>query len=123
MAGYVAERRWLHAAVAIGTASMLWLNIIAFDVLLYTQIGGSSFYVGGVSLFSVSPVLWLPVAVACAGVVTVLAVRRSPWTWLAAGAAIPLAVPRVWLPDASYVLVGLPSLEEPERVIESRVVH
>lgn len=90
-------------------------------MLLYTQIGGSSFYVGGVSLFSVSPVLWLPVA--GAGVVTVLAVRRSPWTWLAAGAAIPLAVPRVWLPDASYVLVGLPSLEEPERMIESRVVH
>jgi len=107
VAGYVAERRWLHAAVAIGTASMLWLNILAFDVLLYTQIGGPSFYVGGVSLFSVSPLLWLPIAVACAGVVIVLAVRRSPWTWLAAGAAIPLSVPRVWLPDAAYVLVGL----------------
>ena len=112
VAGYVAERRWLYAAVAIAVSSMLWLNILAFDVLLYTQIGGPSFYVGGVSLFSVSPLLWLPIAVACAGVVITLAVRRSPWTWLAAGAAIPLAVPRVWLPDASYLLVGLASLGE-----------
>lgn len=107
VAGYVAERRWLHAAVAIGVASMLWLNVLAFDVLVYTQIGGPSFYVGGVSLFAVSPLLWIPVAGVTAGVVIGLAVRRSPWTWLAAGAAIPVAVPRIWLPDATYLLIGL----------------
>jgi hypothetical protein len=112
VAGYVAERRWLYAAVAIAVSSMLWLNILAFDVLLYTQIGGPSFYVGGLSLLSVSPLLWLPVAAAAGGTVVALAVRRSPWTWLAAGAAIPMAVPRVWLPDASYLLVGLASLGE-----------
>ena len=112
VAGYVAERRWLYAAVAIAVSSMLWLNILAFDVLLYTQIGGPTFYVGGVSLYGVSPLIWLPIAAVTGGVVTALAVRRSPWTWLAAGAAIPLAVPRVWLPDASYLLVGLASLGE-----------
>jgi len=111
VAGYVAERRWLHAAVAIGVASMLWLNILAFDVLLYTQIGGPTFYVGGVSLYSVSPLLWLPVALGSAAALVVLAVRRSRWTWLAAGAAIPLAVPRVWLPDAAYVLIGASSVD------------
>jgi len=119
VAGFVAERRWLHAAVAIGVAGMLWLNILAFDVLLYTQIGGPTFYVGGVSLYTVSPLLWLPLAVLCGATVLALAVRRSPWTWLAAGAAIPLAVPRVWLPDASYVLVGVPNGEPPERRIEA----
>ena len=106
-AGYVAERRWLHAAVALGVAAMLWLNILAFDVLVYAQIGGARFYVGGLSLFSVSPVLWLLVAVPCAVAVLILAIRRSRWTWLAAGAAIPLAIPRVWLPEAAYVLLGL----------------
>jgi hypothetical protein len=110
--GYAAERRWLHAAVAVGVASMLWLTILAFDVLLYTQIGGPAFYVGGVSLFAVSPLLWLPVAIGSAAVLIALAVRRSPWTWLAAGAAIPLAVPRVWLPDAAYTLIGVPALDE-----------
>lgn len=105
--GYLAERRWLAATVAIGVTSVLWLNILAFDFLLYTQIGGPSFYVGGVSLLGVSPLLWLPVAVAAAGVVIGFAARGSRWTWLAAGAAIPLAVPRVWLPDAAYVLLGV----------------
>jgi hypothetical protein len=104
--GYVAERRWLSAAVAIGVAMMLWLNILAFDILLYTQIGGPSFYVGGVSLYGVSPLIWLPVAAVVMLVVLALAWRRSPWTWLAAGAAIPLTVPRVWLPDGAYVLTG-----------------
>ena len=42
-----------------------------------------------------------------------LAFRGSRWTWLAAGAAIPLAVPRVWLPDAAYVLIGLVILPAP----------
>lgn len=105
--GYLAERRWLAAVAAIGVAAVLWLNILAFDLSLFTQIGGPSFYVGGVSLFGVSTLLWLPVAVAVAGVMIGLAVRGSRWTWLAAGAAIPLAVPRVWLPDAAYVLIGL----------------
>jgi hypothetical protein len=106
VSGYLAERRWMHAAVAICLAAILWVHIFAFDVRLFAQIGGPSFYVGGVSLIGVSPLLWLPVAIACLLAAVVLAVRTSPWIWLAAGAAIPLAVPRVWLPDAAYLLPG-----------------
>lgn len=106
VAGYVAERRWLAAAVSIGVASMLWLNILAFDVLVYTQIGGPSFYVGGVSLFGVSPLLWLAVAGSVALLLARLVIARSRWAWVAASAAIPAVVPRVWLPDAAYILVG-----------------
>ena len=110
LAGFVAERRWIAAAVAVGVASLLWLNILAFDVLLYTQIGGPSFYVGGVSLYNVSPVLWLLTAGGILLVILALAVARSRWTWLASAAAIPLAVPRVWLPDAGYLLAAIPPL-------------
>jgi hypothetical protein len=106
VSGFLAERRWLHAAVAIGVAAVLWVHILAFDVGLYAQIGGPSFYIGGVSLIGVSPLLWLPLAIACLLIAFALAVRKSPWIWLAAGAAIPLAVPRVWLPDAAYLLPG-----------------
>jgi hypothetical protein len=106
VAGYMAERRWLAAAVAIGVMSMLWLNILAFDILLYTQIGGPSFYVGGVSLYAVSPLIWVAVAGTFALLILRLIVTRSPWTWLAAAAFIPVAVPRVWLPDAGYLLAG-----------------
>jgi hypothetical protein len=107
LAGYVAERRWLAAVVATVITAALWLSLLAFDLPLYLQMGSPSFYVGGISLFAVSPLLWLPVTVAAAAIVLLLASRGSSWTWLAAGAAIPLAVPRVWLPDAAYILVGL----------------
>jgi hypothetical protein len=106
VSGYLAERRWLHAAVAIGVSAILWVHVLAFDVGLFAQIGGPSFYVGGVSLIGVSILLWLPVAIACLLAAGLLVLRRSPWIWLAAGAAIPLAVPRVWLPDAAYLLPG-----------------
>ena len=110
VAGYVAERRWGSAAIAMAVGSLLWLQVLAFDLPLYLQIGGPSFYLGGVSLLRVSPLLWVPLAVAAAGVVVALAWRRSPWTWLAATAAIPLAVPRVWLPDAGYLLIAVPTV-------------
>lgn len=115
--GYLAERRWLHAIVAIGISAVLWLHLLAFDLHLFMQIGGPSFYLGGVSLLDVSMLLWLPVAIVCSLILAALVARRSPWTWLAAGAAIPLAVPRVWLPDAAYVLPGAAALL---RAIEAR---
>ena len=111
VAGYVSERRWLAAAVAIAVASMLWLNILAFDILLYTQIGGPSFYVGGVSIFGVSPLMWVGVAGTLGLLLLSLVARRSPWAWMASAAAIPLAVPRVWLPDAAYLLTGVAELD------------
>lgn len=107
VAGYLAERRWLAVIVATGVTGVLWLSVLAFDLPLYLQMGSATFYVGGISLFAVSPLVWLPVAVAAAAIVLRLARSGSRWTWLAAGAAIPLAVPRVWLPDAAYVLIGL----------------
>jgi hypothetical protein len=105
VAGYIAERRWRDAAVALGVAAILWLQVLAFDVSTYpTAIGGSSFYVGGTSLYSISPVLWGIVAVLVGALLVLLIARRSPWTWLAAGAAISTVVPRAWLPDAAYVV-------------------
>ncbi|MEP7040302.1 MAG: glycosyltransferase family 87 protein [Chloroflexota bacterium] len=109
VAGYLAERRWRAAGVAVAVGSVLWLQVLAFDLPLYLQIGGPSFYLGGVSLLRISPLVWFPIAVAAAGAVVALAWRRSPWTWLAATAAIPLAVPRVWLPDAAYLLISVPA--------------
>jgi hypothetical protein len=105
VAGYIAERRWRDTAVALGVAALLWLQVLAFDVSTYpTAIGGSSFYVGGTSLYAISPVLWGIVAALVGAVLMLLVAKRSPWTWLAAGAAISTVVPRAWLPDAAYVV-------------------
>jgi len=110
VAGYVAERRWLSAVVSVGVAAVLWLHVLVFDAPVFTRIGGPSFYVGGISLYAASPILWTLVSVGGGALLITLAIRRSRWTWLAASAAIPLAVPRVWLPDAAYILVGAAAL-------------
>lgn len=105
VAGYVAERRWRDAAIAVGVAGVLWLHVLSFGLSTYpTSVNGGSFYVGGTSLYSLAPVAWLGAAGAVLAVIAVLAARRSPWTWLVSGAAIPTVVPRVWLPDAAYLL-------------------
>lgn len=105
VAGFVAERRWRAAAIATVIAGVLWLHVLAFGLDSYpTSVNGGSFYVGGTSLYAISPAVWVAVAAVVLATLTALAARRSPWTWLASGAAIPAIVPRVWLPDAAYLL-------------------
>jgi hypothetical protein len=105
VAGYLAERRWRDAAIAIGVAAVLWLHVLAFGLDSYptTTVGGDSFYLGGVSLLALHPVLLLVVGVVLLLAGVILVWRGSRWTWLLAGAAIPTVVPRVWLPDAAWV--------------------
>lgn len=100
VAGYVAERRWRDVAVTLGVAAILWLHVLAFGFGDYpTEWGGVSFY-------RLAPVLWPAVAVLVLGGLGWLVLRRSPWSWLVAGSAIPIVVPRVWIPDAAYVVPG-----------------
>jgi hypothetical protein len=109
--GYLAERRFVAAAVSAVVMSVLWLHVLAFPVGAgAARLGDADFYSGGVSLITVSPILWLGVAAWLALVVLRFTAERSPWVWLAAAAAIPLAVPRVWIPDGSYLLVGAAQL-------------
>ncbi|HEX6139809.1 MAG TPA: hypothetical protein VF013_05000 [Candidatus Limnocylindria bacterium] len=96
LAGYVAERRWRDAAITLLVASFLWLHLLLFDWQAYPT------SLGGVALYSVAPLIWVAVALAGMVILGGLAWRGSRWSWLAAGAAIPLLVPRIWLPDASY---------------------
>ena len=123
VAGYVSDRRWVAAAAAVAVTSVLWLNILAFDIVLYTQIGGPSFYVGGVSIYGVSQLMWIGVAGSLGLLLISLVARRSRWTWMASAATIPLAVPRVWLPDAGYLLAGIAGVDRsgaPAAVEEDR---
>jgi hypothetical protein len=113
VAGFVAERRWRAAAIAAAVAAALWTTVLAFGVERFLELGGPSFYLGGVSTYSVLPGLWALLAASLGLTLVVLVVRRSRWAWLAAAAAIPAAVPRVWLPDAAYVLAGIHEADEP----------
>ncbi len=115
--GYIAERRWRDAAIAVGVAAVLWLHVLAFGIDTYptSTVTGSSFYVGGLSLFALHPVVGVVAGLALLGVGALLAWRRSRWTWLVAAAAIPSVVPRVWLPDAAYVAVVTEPIERAAR--------
>jgi hypothetical protein len=104
--GYLAERRWRDAVVALGVAAALWLHVLAFGLSTYptTTVAGDSFYLGGVSLLAIHPLLLVAGGLLILGVGAALVWRRSAWAWLVAGAAIPTVVPRVWLPDAAWVV-------------------
>jgi hypothetical protein len=100
VAGYIAERRLLDATVALGVAALLWVHILAFGIADYpTAFGGISFY-------RLAETLWPGLVALLLWVLAGLMYRRSPWSWLAAAASIPLVVPRVWIPDAAYVVPG-----------------
>jgi hypothetical protein len=121
VAGYLAERRWRDAAMAIGTAGLLWLPLLLFDLGSYptTTLAGSSFYLGGVSLYSLHPLAAAGAALLLTLIGILLIWRRSPWTWLLAGAAIPAAVPRVWLPDTAWVIAPIAMLAGAGRAREA----
>jgi hypothetical protein len=110
LAGYLAERRWFAAVVSVAVAGGLWLHVLAFDLTAYAGLGGPSFYVGGVSLYGVFPGAWAATTLVLGSVLVWLVWRGSPWSWLVASVAIPVAVPRVWLPEAGYLLAGISEL-------------
>lgn len=97
---YLAQRRWVAAGVTLGVtlllvAPMAWLG---YEIAL----GPSE------SLFaSVSPVVWLIIALLALTALAALTVYGSPYVALAAGLAAYLALPRSFLYDLALVLPGV----------------
>jgi hypothetical protein len=102
VAGYIAERRWRDVVVALGTAALLWLPALAFDLSGYVSTPGS----GGISLYAVHPLLWVAQDAILFGIVGWLALRRSRWTWLGLGAAVPLAAPLIFAVGTGYFIAA-----------------
>lgn len=81
--GYVAERRWRDVLIAVSVTVTLWVPALLFGIADFVPPPAE-----------VGLGRWVIVAAPIALVVCVwLAWRRSRWTWLALGAALPLAVP------------------------------
>ena len=98
VAGYVAERRWRDAVIAVAVAVVLWVPALAFDLSGYITSPGT----GGISLFAIHPLLWVAQDILLLAALGWLAIRGSRWTWLAAAATVPLFPPRIFLAGTGY---------------------
>ena len=99
---WAGRRRWLPAGTAVGTTALLLAPMLFFDLRNYVTDPGS----GLLSLYSVSPVLWV-VGAAAALVATVwLAIRGSRYAWVAAASLMFLGPPRVVLSYLAFLVVA-----------------
>jgi hypothetical protein len=105
-AGWIADRQWKKVLFAWTAAGLLWAPAVVYGLDGSIVSPGD----GGISLWTFSPAVWAGVAAIVAGSTAWLALRGSPWTWLAAAAMIPLALPRTWLSDIAYLIVVVPLL-------------
>lgn len=104
---WLGRRQWRPAASAIGVTCILLAPMLLFDLSgLVTDPG-----TGLASLYSISPALWLAVAIAGTVIVAWLAVRGSPYAWVAAALLMYLGPPRVVPSYLAFLLVAIELME------------
>jgi hypothetical protein len=113
VAGYLAERRWRDAALAIAVAAVLWAPALLFDLSGYITSPGA----GGISLFAIHPLLWIAQDAILIAAVAWLAIRGSRWTWLAAAATVPLFPPRIFLAGTGYFTAAAQRIRATKRTV------
>jgi hypothetical protein len=105
--------QWGKVALGIGSAALLLAPIVLFDLSNYVTSPGT----GLLSLYAVSPALWLVVAAVTGFVAVALAVRRSIYAWLAAAVLMFLGPPRVTTSYLGFILVAVVVMLEERRLL------
>jgi Glycosyltransferase family 87 len=99
---YAGRREWRRFAAACALTGLLWAPALLYDLRGYATEAGQA-----ASLFAV-PVLYAGVIAIAIGVT--LALARSRAGWLAAATTVVLALPRLFVYDVSFVLLGIAHL-------------
>jgi hypothetical protein len=107
------ERR--KALVAVVTATVLWLPALAFDLSHYVTSPGT----GLLSLYAVSPLLWLAVAALAVAWLAYCLITRSRLTWASAAALMFLGPPRIATSYLAFVVPAATLTENDARVSDS----
>jgi hypothetical protein len=105
---YVGRREWMRAWLALGMAALLTTQMLLFDVGNYTTDAG-----GSQSLLFISPVAWAAAAAIGLAFALVTAFVRRRYAWLGASTAAMAVLPRFFLYDLTYLLVGTAGRREP----------
>ena len=95
---YLGRREWSRAAIAAAVAGALWAPAFLYDLRGYATDAGQA-----ASLFTV-PVLWI--LVVAAGLLVTLRCAGSRFAWLAAGVDVVVALPRLFVYDVTFLMVG-----------------
>lgn len=100
---YLARRQWGHLALSLIATALLLAPMLLFDLSGYTTAPGRSlsFY------YFVGPWAWMLTAAASSLIAVVLALRRSPFVWVATAVAVGLLAPRTHETYATYLAIGL----------------
>ena len=95
---YLGRGQWARVCVALAVTALLWAPALLYDLHGYTTEAGQA-----ASLISV-PILWVVVIGAALGLTLRLAPGR--YGWLAAAVSVVLALPRLFVYDVTYLMVG-----------------
>jgi hypothetical protein len=98
---YAGRGEWRRAGLALGFTVLLVAPAFLFDLSHYSTASGPN----QMSLAAISPLLWLPVALA--GVVATWALARTRFAWLAASVAMIAALPRLLVYETGFLLIGI----------------
>ena len=98
VAVYLSRREWSRAALAVAVAAVLWAPALLYDLRGYATDAGQA-----ASLLAV-PILW--VVVTGVGVVLTVRLARTRFAWLAAATTVVVSLPRLFVYDVTYLLVG-----------------
>jgi hypothetical protein len=96
---WLGKREWTPALIAIGVTAALWAPALLFDLTNYVTSPGT----GLLSLYAVSPLLWLITALTAAAIAAIMIVRKSRWAWIALAVAMFLGPPRIALSYLAFL--------------------
>jgi hypothetical protein len=107
---YAGRGEWGRVAIAVALTALLTGQMLLFDLSSFASDAG-----GSQSLLFISPVVWAAAAAIGLALALVSAFVRRRYAWLGASTAAMAVLPRFFLYDLTYLLVGTAGRREPPR--------
>jgi hypothetical protein len=102
---YAGRRQWIRFAMTVLLTALLWAPALLYDLSNYPSQPGRA-----VALFA-APILYVAVAGTAIGATLALAATR--FAWLAAATTVSLSLPRLFVYDVTYLMLGLLPVSRP----------